>query len=158
MDHRLLGIYLNDHRAGAAAGIATARRCRNSNEGTDLGRFLTDMIDELDVDIALLDDVRHAIGAHPAVVKRAVASLGAHLGRAKLNGRLTSYSPLSRVLELDLLSAGVHSKLTMWRALDLLSADHPALDSFDFTQPIRRGERQLERLRDFHREAARDAF
>jgi hypothetical protein len=116
------------------------------------------MIQELDVDIALLDDVREAVGAQSAVVKRALAAFGAQLGRGKLNGRLTSYSPLSRVLELDLLSAGVHSKCAMWRALDVLSADHPALDPFDFAEPIRRGERQIERLRAFHRAAALTAF
>jgi len=39
------------------------------------------------------------------------------LGRLKLNGRLRGYSPLSRLLELEMLHIGITGKLELWQAL-----------------------------------------
>lgn len=39
------------------------------------------------------------------------------LVRLKLNGRLRGYSPLSRLLELEMLHIGITGKLELWQAL-----------------------------------------
>src|SRR5205807_6250850 len=49
--------------------------------------------------------------------KIALAWSAEKLGRLKLNGALLSYSPLSRLEELDGLALGVQGKLLLWQAL-----------------------------------------
>ena len=43
LDHKLLGIYLNDHLAGSTVGVELAKRAMASNEGTHYGEVLTAM-------------------------------------------------------------------------------------------------------------------
>ena len=52
------------------------------------------------------------------------AFIGEKLGRLKPNAHLLSYSPLSRVVELEVLCLGIEGKLSLWRALlDMEHAD-----------------------------------
>ena len=44
--NRLLAIYLNDHLAGATAGLELARRALQENGENDYGRFLATLADE----------------------------------------------------------------------------------------------------------------
>jgi hypothetical protein len=50
-------------------------------------------------------------------VKVASGWVGEKLGRLKLNGQLTGYSPLSRLVELDGLSLTIEARRLMWEAL-----------------------------------------
>ena len=50
IDSDLLATYLNDHLAGATAGVELARRARGQNEGTPLGRFLEGLAAEIEDD------------------------------------------------------------------------------------------------------------
>ena len=48
---RLLGIYLNDHLAGATLGVELARRLRSSNEGeAEFGQPLARLCAEIEAD------------------------------------------------------------------------------------------------------------
>jgi hypothetical protein len=40
LNRKLLGIYLNDHLAGATIGLELSRRARGSNEGNEYGEVL----------------------------------------------------------------------------------------------------------------------
>ena len=79
--------------------------------------------------------------------------LAEKLGRLKLNGRLLEYSPLSRVIELEGLIAGVNAKVALWRTLAAAAADEPRIAEIDFVQLIARGEEQLEGLKQHHADA-----
>jgi hypothetical protein len=50
VERRLLAIYLNDHLAGATAGLELARRARGSNRDTELGEFLERLTGEIEED------------------------------------------------------------------------------------------------------------
>lgn len=152
---RLLRIYLNDHRAGAAAGQTTAERCQNANSDSDLGRYLIEFLDELRVDVSLLDEIRAALQAGPSTVKEVVATVAAHAGRLKLNGSVWSYSPLSRVVELEALILGVHGKLLLWQALRTLATDVAVLEDFDLETAQSRATDQLDRLKHFREQAVK---
>jgi hypothetical protein len=80
------------------------------------------------------------------------------LGRLKLNGRLLSYSPLSRLMELELLILGVTGKLALWRALLLLAPTNPRLDHDELERLIGRAAAQLVELEGLRERAAVDAF
>ncbi|HZI08642.1 MAG TPA: hypothetical protein VEZ71_31790 [Archangium sp.] len=150
MNVALLKIYLNDHLAGSMVGVELTRRAKSENAGNAVGEYLDTFLRELLEDRATLESVISALGLKPDVVKQGVAWVGERLGRLKLNGRLTSYSPLSRVEELEALCLGTEGRLAMWRSLRRLSRKDERLGRFDFTALITRAEHQrriLERLR-----------
>ncbi len=152
----LLATYLNDHLAGSTAGLELARRARGSNEGTPLGDYLAEVAAEIEEDRETLGEVMQAVGAGRDKVKVAAAWAGEKAGRLKLNGRLLSYSPLSRLVELEGLALGVTGKLALWRLLRELA--DPRLAGFDFDALIARAERQQEGLEQRRLEAGRLAL
>ena len=79
-------------------------------------------------------------------------------GRLKLNGQITGYSPLSRVIELEGLTIGIAGKRSLWRNLRDAADVADRLDGIDLDRLLSRAESQLERLEDQRVEAARRAF
>lgn len=89
-------------------------------------------------------------------VKPLLARLGERLGRLKLNGRLTGYSPLSRVLELEILSSMIGGKLQLWNALEQSFGE--TLPRFDFPALAARADEQGRRVEDLHMAATQRAL
>jgi hypothetical protein len=80
------------------------------------------------------------LGVRRDRLKALAAWAAEKLGRLKLNGQLTGYSPLSRLLELESLYLGITGKREMWGALErTLGNDVPG---FDFEELGRQAERQ----------------
>ena len=152
----LLRCYLNDHRAGATAGLSLARRCRSNNEGTELGDVLAVIVGEIEQDADLLDRFARQRNVRSNPVKQLGAIVGERVGRLKRNGRLRGYSPLSRVLELEALLAGIDAKHSLWCALAETVGTAP--DGADFGALAERAEDQRRRLRPHHLAATRLAF
>jgi hypothetical protein len=154
-DARLLRIYINDHRAAASGGIALARRCERANRGTALGDELCRLIGELEWDAEELSGIARRLSVPDDPFKHAVARVGEVVGRIKQNGRLRDYSPLSRVLELELLLSGIDAKRSLWRSL---RCSGPPLFDIDLMRLEERASEQRARLVPHHTEAARLAF
>jgi hypothetical protein len=150
----LLPIYLNDHLALATGGRDLARRAAGSNQGTELGEFLTGLAADVIADRQQLADVMARLDVGQDQLKLAAAWAGEKLGRLKPNGRLFDYSPLSRVVELEGLIAGVHAKLALWRTLATAAADEPRIADIDFAHLIERANEQLAGLEAHHGDAA----
>jgi hypothetical protein len=89
---------------------------------------------------------------HRSRGRSAAAWVGEKLGRLKLNGQLTGYSPLSRLVELELLYVGISGKLRLWGALEL--AVGKAQPEFDFAQLAERAVAQRGRVEELHLDAA----
>lgn len=152
-----LSIYLNDHRAGAAAGIALARRCQRSNIENQLGAFLNGLIEELEEDRAILLSLMEELGFVKNPVKGALAAAAERLGRLKTNGQLRGYSPLSRVEELEALIAGVTTRAQLWRTVRDLT-QYPACASIDAEGLMKRAQTQRRSLIRHQTAATPDAF
>jgi hypothetical protein len=146
----LLPIYLNDHLAGATVGSGLAHRAAGSNEGTELGEFLRDLAGQVDADRAQLQDVMARLDVAQDPVKVGAAWLAEKVGRLKLNGRLLEYSPLSRVIEIEGLMAGVQGKRGLWETLAAAALSEPRIAEIDFVQLIERAGEQLEGLDTHH--------
>ena len=73
------------------------------------------------------------------------------VGRLKTNGHLREYSPASRMIELEMLAAGITTKRNLWRALRV--TDRPELATDELDRLIARATSQLERVLDAHERA-----
>jgi len=157
-DKKLLSIYLNDHLAGAVVGVELAKRTLRSNRGNDLGAYLEGLVPELVEDRGTLRSVMHQLGARTSRVKPAFGLVAERMGRLKLNGQVSGYSPLSRVLELEGLTMGIQGKLSLWRNLGDTPGLPARLQGIDLAQLAARAERQQAGLEPHRVEAARRAF
>lgn len=155
---RLLALYLRDHRAGAEAGLALIARCRRANEGTGLGEVLVDIEREITKDRDALADIMQRLEVGESQVKKIAARAAEAIGRVKSNGRIRSYSPSSRVLELEGLMAGIDAKQSLWRSLRSAVPSHTELDGGALDQLLERATSQRDRLATEHRRAAANAF
>jgi hypothetical protein len=155
---RLLAIYLNDHLAGSTGALELARRARSANRGTPFEAAFERLAAEIEEDRDVLLDVMRRLGVARDPVKEIAGWLAEKAGRLKLNGRLTGYSPLSRVLELELLALGVEGKRTLWRALREVAAGDARLDGVDLAALLRRAERQRRIVEQQRLRAAAIAF
>ena len=142
----LLSIYLNDHLAAAVGAIELAKRARSSNAEPPLAEFLEELCEELEQDRAALEEAIRLLEVPVTSWKQQAAYVAEKAGRAKLNGQLTGYSPLSRVVELEGLAVAISHKLGLWRSLQHLATTEPRLDSFDSETLIERALRQAEQL------------
>jgi hypothetical protein len=141
-----LATYLNDHLAGSMVGVELARRAAANNRSTPLGRALVQLAQDIEEDRSALEDVMRRLEVGKDRLKLA-ASWGAEkLGRLKLNGELLSYSPLSRLEELEMILLGVEGKLALWRALRHRLGDDPRLRGVDLEGLIQRAQSQARRL------------
>jgi hypothetical protein len=160
MDRKLLRIYLQDHLAGATGGAELARRARGANEGTPYGEPLARLADDIEADRRSLESLMEDLGFGADRAKNLVFWVGEKAGRLKLNGQLTGYSPLSRMIEIEGLITGVNGKRSLWLMLRELAEieDEEALDAERLQRLVDRAEQQLETLHDLRSRAGREAF
>ena len=118
--HKLLGIYLNDHLAGATGGVELARRVARSGDAADDG-VLRRLAAEIAADRDTLVEIMAALGVPVRGYKPYAAWIGEKAGRLKLNGHLLTRSPLSGLEELEMLRLGVTGKAAGWRTLRTLA-------------------------------------
>ena len=149
----LLKIYLNDHLAAATAGRDLARRAAASNRDSEYGPFLHRLANEITEDRESLVSIMRALNVKVDPIKVLVGWGAEKVGRLKLNGRLLGYSPLSRLVELEVLSLGVHGKLALWRSLQQLEPTLLPPGYGLLPELVDRAARQLEEL-EVHRQRA----
>ncbi|MGH2838921.1 MAG: hypothetical protein ACRDJY_11335 [Thermoleophilaceae bacterium] len=152
-----LKIYLEDHYAGATAGLELARRTAGGNRGTLYGDALEEIAREIEEDREALRAIMAVLDVGPDRFKVAGAWAGEKAGRLKLNGHLTSYSPQSRVTEVEGLVIGVTGKRCLWAALRHIEALEPRLDIEQLDQLIERADRQLGVLEELRLKAVSEA-
>jgi hypothetical protein len=156
LNRKLLAIYLNDHLAGSTVGTNLCKRIVGQNRDNDFGPVFERLYQEIDEDRETLRAVMRKVGAKEDPVKRVGAFVAERAGRLKLNGSVFSYSPLSRVVEIEGLALGVTGKLALWRSLGEVQAEE--LTEFDFTALAVRAEAQQEILEEQRLAAVRIAL
>jgi hypothetical protein len=152
--HDLLGIYLNDHLAGATGGLELARRVAGSHRGAGAGSPLQRLAAEVAQDRAALEDIMAALGIPVRAYKVYVAWIGEKAARLKFNGYLFARSPLSSLEELEMLRLGVAGKAAGWRTLRVLAETDKRLDPGRLDELISRARRQADLLEELRVRAA----
>ena len=74
--HLMIGIYLNDHLAGATAGTQLARRMARSHQGREEGSELQAIAAEIGRDRAALLDIMASLGVAVRGYKAGAAWIG----------------------------------------------------------------------------------
>jgi hypothetical protein len=139
----LLGIYLNDHLAGAAGGVALARRVagsRTGSAGEQTRRLAQQIAEDRDSLVAIIA----RLGLRRTFYKEPFAVIAERAGRLKANGALVRRSPLSDVVEYEMLALGITGKRAGWQALRELATSRTELDADALDVLIQRAEEQLE--------------
>ena len=156
--NELLGVYLNDHLAGSAAGIELAEKLRDNNQGTELGNTMAALHRDIEQDRATLEELmaRLEVERHP--VKEAAGWLLERLSRLRLNPAITGSADLTRLLETEALSLGIDGKLAMWLVLKEAAAADRRLAGTDFDRLIERARGQRRTLEPHRVAAGQRAF
>jgi hypothetical protein len=98
-----------------------------------------------------------ALGVGVDRTKVVAARVVERVGRLKPNAQLRGYSPLSPLVELEVLRLGIHGKLALWRALGEV-AGTPPLEADRLSDLAARAERQAAEVEAHRLEVARSAL
>jgi len=157
MEH-FLGIYLNDQLAMGVGWRELARRSARNNRGGPSGAALRSVATGIAEDVATFRDIMRRLGVRTNPVKTGLAVLAERVGRVKPNGRVRSYSPLSRFEEVEILAMGIDGKKQLWTTLRDLAGLAERLPEIDFDELIDRAERQRAELEPLRVAAGTEAF
>ncbi|MET7998299.1 hypothetical protein ABZU76_46260 [Amycolatopsis sp. NPDC005232] len=147
-----LRIYLRDQFAMGITWRELARRARDNNRGTELGDALAKVAQAIAEDVRTFELIMRTLNVRPNRAKAAAAFAGERLGRLKYNGRLRSYSPLSRFLELEALAMGIEGKKILWTTLGDLAGLRERVPSIDFDDLLARADHQRNTVEPFRRQ------
>jgi hypothetical protein len=153
-----LAIYMNDQLALGVLWREIARRSARENEDSEAGRALERVAEAIAEDVETFEGLMARLEVPRTRAKPMLAIAGERFGRLKLNGRLTSYSPLSRFEELDILLMGIDGKVVLWTNLRDHASLGQRLPDIDFDGLIDRARQQRTLLEPFHAEAGREAL
>jgi hypothetical protein len=154
----LLGIYLNDHLAGATAGTERARRMTRAYEDGPLGTALGPLADEIAEDRVSLVRIMRRLGIPVRRYKVWAGRAVERVGRLKSNGRIVRQSPLSAMWELEALRLGVEGKAAAWETLRIVAGRDGRLDHDQLTVLLDRARAQRDLLEELRREQAGTTF
>jgi hypothetical protein len=156
--NELLGAYLNDHLAGAAAGVELAEKLAAGGEGTPFGTALAAVAREVKEDKDVLEGLVERLGSGKSPVKQAAGWAFEKVTRLRFNRQLTGSEDLTRLLEVETLSLGIEGKLSLWRALRAAAGLDAGLGEADLDRLIARARQQRETLEPHRLAAAAKAF
>ncbi|MQA98144.1 MAG: hypothetical protein GEV11_27350 [Streptosporangiales bacterium] len=135
-----MDIYLNDHLAGATAGLELARRVARARHEAELDR----LVEEIAADRDALLEIMRVLRVPKRPVKQYAAMLGERIARLKPNGRLLHRSPVSDVVELEAMRLAIDGKAAGWRALRRLAEQDDRLDAERLDALMARAREQAE--------------
>lgn len=154
----LLGIYLNDHLAGATAGAERARYLARASRGTAIASAVGPVATEIAEDRETLLGLMRRLDVPARRYKIYAGWAAEKAGRLKSNGSLVRRSPLSSLIELEVLRVGVAGKVAAWQALRRLADTEDRLDPHLLDNLLDRAHRQLRILEELHSQQVRTVF
>jgi hypothetical protein len=156
---KYLAIYLKDHHAGSTVGIELAKRAaRNNKDDAEFGPALGRIAGDIDEDREALIRIMRRLDVEPDKIKAGLGWAAEKAGRLKPNGHVLQFSPLSRLVEIEGLIAGISGKLSLWRALSWVAPTESRLDEAELNSLAERAEDQLRRLHELRQSAAKTAL
>lgn len=155
MNQDLLATYLNDHLTAATAGVELIRRAAGNHDG-ERGAELERLADETAADREALRGIMQRLDVPESTVKKAAGWLGEKAGRLKPNDHLLTRSPLSDVLEVEMMRTGTAARICGFQVLRAVAVEEPRLDREELERLIARADDQAERLYKIHIQLAQE--
>jgi hypothetical protein len=121
-DMTLLAIYLNDHLAGVITGRELARRMLSAAVDDEHRALASDLAEHFLDSEHELERLIVESGARRSRLKGRLAWAAEKAGRLKLNGHITSRSPLSDLVELEGMMVLLEYEQGLWRSLQQLGS------------------------------------
>lgn len=148
-DRHLLRVYLDDHLAGSAAGARRMRHAAERLARTPVGPDLATVAREVAEEQEELAAVVAGLGMARSPLKELAASAGELVARLKPDGGLGRRSPMTALLETELLRSALTGKRGVWQTL-LDLADELGLDGARMAELVARTDRQIATLDRVH--------
>ncbi|WP_434591283.1 NAD-dependent epimerase/dehydratase family protein [Brevibacterium sp. 1718] len=157
VDMDLLGRYLSDHLTGATAGAERIERMAADFVDTPVFAALSELVAEIRGEHLYVQHLIGQLGLRRRRLAEAVSWAGERVGRLKSNGSLLKRSPMTLVLEAELMRSAVVGKLGMWQTLED-NAEALGLDAQQFRAFAQKAEHQRGVLDSVHGYARSRAF
>lgn len=145
----LLELYLSDHLTGATAGVNRIERMAADYVDTPVYADLASLADEIHADRELLRNIIDDLGFPRKPYRQAAAWAAERAGRLKLNGRVVQRSPMTLLLEAELMRSAVAGKKGVWQTLRE-HAPQLGLDPEVFGRLVEASDRQMGSLDEVH--------
>lgn len=157
VDRDLLGLYLSDHLTGATAGAERIERMAEAYADSPVFARLSSLAEEIRSERELLRRIIRRLGLKQLPHRQALSWAGERAARLKTNGTLFSRSPMTLVLEAELMRSAVVGKRGGWQTLET-NADLLGLDPHVFAELSEKVDGQLTVLDAVHAYARERAF
>lgn len=148
MATEMLHTYMQDHHAGAAAGVDLFRRVAEEHGDPHVRQVVSRIGEETVEDLKIQEELMTLAGTSPSKLKDLPAKAAEKFGQLKPNRRFAERSPLSDLVELEALTLAVTGKKLGFKAL--LEIGDPRLPRPTLEMLVERAEehgRTLEELR-----------
>jgi len=146
MANKALDNYLNDHLGGAMLGSNLAAQIRDRSDGTPFGDRMARIASEIEEDRQTLIELMDQLGTSKNPVKQATAWMAEKASRAKFGGATSGRPDFGFFMALETLTLGVEGKLSLWKALKEIAADHQPLAAANLDNLIARAQSQHDAL------------
>jgi len=153
-----LGVYLNDHLAGANTGVEMARKLQADVAGGPDEALLGPVAEQIAEDVETLRALMDNLGVTPNPVKQATGWLAEKVHRLGVAANVTEGPDVALMLAAESLSLGVEGKLGLWIVLGELVPSHPRLAAVDLARLIDRARDQRRRIEELRLAISRRAF
>jgi hypothetical protein len=146
MAYESIAVYINDHLAGATAGVNLVEQACDRHRSTELGEFFAPLAAEIKADLETLKQLIQDLNVQQSASKVALAEVGSKLAAPKFSAEGAGNDHLGDFVTLETLSIGVEGKRCMWVALQTVADAYPALGALDLDDLVARAQDQRNRL------------
>ncbi|TQK42639.1 hypothetical protein FBY35_4067 [Streptomyces sp. SLBN-118] len=149
-----LRIYLNDHLAGATAGVELSRRVARAHRSSARASEMRRLAEDIDQDRQSLIELMNSLEIAPHRYRMYGGWIAEKVARLKPNGRVYRRSGLSTLVELEVLRLGIEGKHQMWQALVPVAAELDQLETSVLQGLMDRASAQMTTVDSLHHAAA----
>jgi hypothetical protein len=158
MAYESLEVYLNDHLAGATAGVNLVEQAVDRHRSDELGEFFGPLASEIKADHDRLENLIAEMNIDKSATKAALAEVGSKLAAPKFTAEGAGNEHLGDFITLETLSMGVEGKRCMWSSLKQVADAYPELQGLDLDDLEARAQDQRSRIEDKRLEIAQVAL
>jgi hypothetical protein len=154
MAYESIEVYLNDHLAGAIAGVNLVEQAVDRHRSDELGEFFGPLASEIKADHEKLENLLDDMGIDKSASKTALAEIGSKLAAPKFTAAGAGNAHLGDFITLETLSMGIEGKRCMWSSLKTVADAYPELQAIDLDDLESRARDQRSRIVDKRLEIA----